>query len=178
MYWPRHWPLRRSHWWSSVEQCSKTVVRPASFTERYIISDEDYELDLATHIRSMPSVGPATVLERSQKYLPETYTLEYQIPNSCMMILQSYEERSTVGLRTNVYRSIYYKSPRQWQWLTIYLEVRRCSKYWTATRISPTARKSSRSVAAPNIYTIKILSDYELRALTNLAPRLRAGGLI
>ena len=95
---------------------------------------------------SMLGIGPATVLDESQNFFPERYTLESRIPDSCIMILQSYEESSTVDLRTNVYRSLYYKSPRRWQWLTIHVEVRRCSKYWNATKISPVARRWSHPV--------------------------------
>ena len=93
-------------------------------------------------------VAPATILDTSQHFFPEIYTLESQILDLCMMTIDAYEEYSDADTRRNVYKCICQKSPRQWQWLTIYIEVHLCSKYWSVTRITRSARKWANPVLA------------------------------
>lgn len=67
--------------------------------------------------RSALCSRPATILETSQHFFPERYTLESQIPSSCLIAFDAYEQHSSADVTINSYRLLYHKSPRQWQWL-------------------------------------------------------------
>lgn len=84
---------------------------------------------------------PATILETSQHFFPERYTLESRIPSLCLIPFDAYEQHSSADVTMNSYRLLYLKSPRQWQWLTMYIEVHRCSKYWAAMKVTRVPRK-------------------------------------
>lgn len=96
--------------------------------------------------RSALCSTPTTILETSQQFFPERYTVESQIPSSCLITLGGYEVRSSGDVTINAYRLLYHKSPRQWQCLMIFIEVHRCSKYWAAIKMARAARKWSNPV--------------------------------
>lgn len=79
---------------------------------------------------------PATSLEVSPHFFPETYTMESRIPRSSLTIIAAHElydmERATV----NVYRLLYFKAPRQWHWLTLSIRISHESRYWPMTKIT------------------------------------------
>ena len=77
---------------------------------------------------------PATSLETSHHFFPETYNLESQVPRSCLVVMAAYEQFSWADGRTNVYRLLYLNSPRQWRWMTLSIEIPRSSRYSTVTQ--------------------------------------------
>lgn len=96
-----------------------------------------------SHLHGIPGLAesalrsaPATILETSQHFFPEKYTLESQIPDACLTALGAYEQYSNANVVINCYRLLHRKSAREWQWLTIYIEVQRCSKYWAVIKIA------------------------------------------
>ena len=89
------------------------------------------------------SSEPATILETSQHFFPEAYTLESQIPRSCLVVINAYEQSASIKSLTNFYRLLYLKSPRQWYWLTVSIDFDRQSKYWTAVRTTRGGYKKS-----------------------------------
>ena len=82
------------------------------------------------------SPTPMTSLEASRQFFPESYTVDAQIPLSCLVVVEHFEQSTLVDSKTNVYRLIYLNSFRRWQWLTIYMQIPRSSRYWTATKVT------------------------------------------
>ena len=80
--------------------------------------------------------APATPLETSHHFFPETYTLESEVPRSCLVVNTAYEQFSRADAKTNVYKLLYLNSPRQWRWLTLSIEIPCSSRYWTVTQIT------------------------------------------
>lgn len=85
-------------------------------------------------VHSILRARPTTLLETSQHFFPETYTLESQIPRSCLVVIAAYEQATSADATTNIYKVLYLKSPRLWRWLILSMEIPRSSKYWAITR--------------------------------------------
>ena len=80
------------------------------------------------------SPRPVTPLEASRNFFPESYTVDTQVPISCLMVISSYEQTIRADSKTNFYRLLYLKSFRHWHWLTISIQVPYSSQYWAATQ--------------------------------------------
>lgn len=80
--------------------------------------------------------GPASSFERSSNFFPEKYTTKQQIYNSFLILTSAREAHSSIRSKTNSYRFLYMKSPRQWFKLSILIEFCSSSKYWAATRLA------------------------------------------
>lgn len=92
--------------------------------------------DYAVSRRSL-SPQPMTPLEASGKFFAESYTVDAQVPISCLVVIAYFEEVTRVGSNTNVYRLLYLHSFRRWQWLTVSIQIPWSSRYWAATKTAP-----------------------------------------
>jgi hypothetical protein len=77
---------------------------------------------------------PATSLELSGSFFPESYTNTTLIPK--VIITSSFEKNSSALSRTNRYRVLYFQSPRRWIHLNVSIEIPRSSIYWEMGRVS------------------------------------------
>ena len=77
---------------------------------------------------------PATSLELSESFFPESYTNTTLIPK--VVMTSSYEKNSSAFSRTNSYRVLYFQSPRRWILLNVSIEIPRSSIYWETARVS------------------------------------------
>ncbi len=68
------------------------------------------------------------------KLFAESYTVDAQVPISCLVVISSFEQVTRVDSRTNVYRLFYLDSFRRWQWLTVSIQIPWSSRYWAATK--------------------------------------------
>ncbi|KAF2804368.1 uncharacterized protein BDZ99DRAFT_502580 [Mytilinidion resinicola] len=76
---------------------------------------------------------PASLLELSHNFLPESYTSTSLIPK---MIITSFYEQSTSTLsRTDGYQVLYFQSPRRWFHINALLEIPQSSVYWANTKV-------------------------------------------
>ena len=85
-------------------------------------------------LTSSLSPKPMTPLEASRNFFAESYTVDAQVPISCLVVINSYEQLTRVDFKTNVYRLFYLNSFRHWQWLTISIQIPCSCKYWAATK--------------------------------------------
>ena len=95
------------------------------------------------------SPTPMTALEGSGNFFAESYTVDAQVPISCLVAIDSFEQVTRVGSRTNVYRLLHLSSFRRWQWLTLSIQIPCSSRYWAATKIAQ--RDKGRTCDWPNI---------------------------
>lgn len=80
------------------------------------------------------SPKPITPLEASRNFFAESYTVDAQVPISCLVVISSFEQLTRVDSKTNVYRLFYLNSFRRWQWLSISIQIPCSSRYWAATK--------------------------------------------
>ncbi|MCJ1265528.1 hypothetical protein MMC22_005408, partial [Lobaria immixta] len=80
------------------------------------------------------SPTPMTPLEASRNFFAESYTVDAQVPRSCLVVIGSFEQLTRVDSKTNVYKLFYLNSSRRWQWLTISIQMPCSSRYWDATK--------------------------------------------
>lgn len=85
---------------------------------------------------SGPSLSskPVTPLEASRNFFSESYTIDAQVPISCLVVIGSSEQLTQAYFKTNVYRLLYLNSFRHWHWLTISIQIPCSSRYWAATK--------------------------------------------
>ncbi|KAL8924226.1 MAG: hypothetical protein Q9208_004190 [Pyrenodesmia sp. 3 TL-2023] len=79
---------------------------------------------------------PASQLELSGTFFPETYTVNERLPRSCLFILRSHQTCSFGDFKINQYNLLLMKSPRQWYRLTASVKIHRSSVYWASTEIA------------------------------------------
>lgn len=116
---------------SRISIYAPAVYGKGNFGRAVIISDDAGSTD---HDSVPSSVGaPTSLFEISQNFFPETYTMHQRVPKSCLMVFGSYEESFTGQYKTNLYRLMFMKSPRQWCRLRVSINIRRSSIYWAAT---------------------------------------------
>ena len=84
--------------------------------------------------KQMTASAPTSLIDTSSNFYPETYTVDQRLPRSCLVVTSSYEQRSSLDLKTNIYRVFYMRCPRQWYRLNISIDIPRSSTYWAATR--------------------------------------------
>ena len=84
--------------------------------------------------RGSLSPEPMTPLEASQNFFAESYTVDAQVPRSCLVVISSFEQLTRVDSRTNVYRLFHLDSFRRWQWLTLSIQIPCTSRYWAAIK--------------------------------------------
>lgn len=84
--------------------------------------------------KQMTASAPTSLIDTSSNFYPETYTVDQRLPRSCLVVASSYEQRSSLDLKTNLYRIFYMRYPRQWYRLNISIDIPRSSAYWAATR--------------------------------------------
>ena len=88
---------------------------------------------------------PITPLEASRNFFAESYTLNAQVPRSCLMIIDSFEQVTQTDYKTSVYRILYLNSFRHWHWLTISINIPRLSRYWATTMTTQKDEPGSKS---------------------------------
>ena len=93
--------------------------------------------DHAVSRRSLSS-KPVIPLEVSPNFFAESYTVDGQVPISCLVVIASFEQVTRIGSRTNVYRLFHLGSFGRWQWLTVSIEIPRSSRYWAVTKTGTT----------------------------------------
>lgn len=79
---------------------------------------------------------PASPLELSGNFFPETYSVDERFPRSCLLFIYSYQQSSYGEFKTNWYKLFLMKSPRQWYRLTASIKIHRSSIYWAPTQLS------------------------------------------
>lgn len=109
--------------------CSASVVGGRRFEST---DDVPSEYELQTSLQSLRT-GPATLLELSQNFFPESYTNTSMI--SKVLLASSCEESTSLVSRTNQYRNLYFQSPRRWCHLDVSVEIQRSSIYWATTKV-------------------------------------------
>ena len=105
--------------------------------------------------RSWPSLGVATAFELSENFFPEAYTMDSQIPRSCVIVVSSYEYSRTRESITNVYKILYLAAYRRWQWLSLSVEIPCSSMYRAAIRT--TQRSGCRQWQTPTMGSAGLL---------------------
>jgi hypothetical protein len=100
--------------------------------------EPDVEASLASAFppQSIAAQEPASSFEVLSNFFPETYTIEQRLPSSLLMVVTAYEQSCFPDRRTNFYRLLYFKSPRQWHRLEISITVCPTSIYWTTPKLS------------------------------------------
>jgi hypothetical protein len=111
----------------------------ASTTENY--KQEELDRDDQTYValrsqNSFVTCEPTSSFERSSNFFPETFTTEQRIYPSSLIVTSAKEAHSSTRSKTNCYRFLYLKSPRQWFTLNISIQICSSSKYWAATRLT------------------------------------------
>ena len=86
---------------------------------------------------------PMTPLEASQNFFAESYTVDAQVPRSCLVVISSFEQLTRVDSRTNVYRLFHLDSFRRWQWLTLSIQIPCTSRYWAAIKTTQQTKVKS-----------------------------------
>ena len=81
--------------------------------------------------------APTTLIDSSSNFFPETYTVDQRLPASYLLVTGSYEQMFSLGYKTNVYRVLFRKDPRQWYRLDVSIDLPRSSSYWAATKLTP-----------------------------------------
>ena len=105
--------------------------------------------------RSWPSLGVATAFELSENFFPEAYTMDSQIPRSCVIVVSSYEYSRTHESITNIYKILYLAAYRRWQWLSLSVEIP-CSSMYRAA-IQTTQRSGCRQWQTPTMGSAGLL---------------------
>lgn len=95
------------------------------------------------------SPKPVTALEASRNFFAESYTVDAQVPKSCLVVIHSFEQLTRIDSKTNVYRLFYQNSFRHWQWLTISIQIPCSSRYWVAIKIAQ--QDKGRKWHTPNV---------------------------
>ena len=80
---------------------------------------------------------PVTLLEASQNFFAESYTVDTQVPRSCLVVIGSSEQVIRPDYKTSVYTLFYLNSFRHWHWLTVSIKIPCLSKYWATTMTNP-----------------------------------------
>lgn len=114
------------------------LVRPSAARSEAMLNSINHEVGVVSSILRSISVSPgspirlqpATILETSRQFFPETYTIESQVPSSCLVVIAAYEQSSSARARTNICKVLYRKTPRHWLWLTLSIEIPCTSRYW------------------------------------------------
>jgi hypothetical protein len=79
---------------------------------------------------------PTSSFEASSNFFPETYTTDQRLYTSSLIVTSAKEVHCSIQSKTNYYRFLYLKSPRQWFKLDISIEFCSSSRYWRATKLS------------------------------------------
>ncbi|PVH89984.1 hypothetical protein DL98DRAFT_647652 [Cadophora sp. DSE1049] len=117
--------------------CQHAAAELASFTgsrNHWPRSTEISRLDCATDISIR--LNPASSFELSDQFFPELYTVLDGPLNVRLHAYSAYEEHSTELARTNCYGVFLLKAQRQWQRLTISVQISRNSRFWDYTKLS------------------------------------------
>ena len=97
-------------------------------------------LQIFAQLKGLPEsnglLGPSSPFEGSSNFFPETYTTDARLPQSCLVVVRSFESESFGDFKTNRYETLYMKSPRQWCRLSIWIKINQHSTYWAATETS------------------------------------------
>jgi hypothetical protein len=101
------------------------------------------------------SPEPVTILEASRNFFAESYTVDAQVPISCLVVINSFEQLTRVDSKTNIYKLIYLNQFRHWQWLTISIQIPCSSRYWAATKT--TQQDKSRMWQGPALSSPAVL---------------------
>ncbi len=101
------------------------------------------------------SPKPVTPLEVSGNFFAESYTVDAQVPISCLVVINSFEQLTRIDSKTNVYRLFYLNSFRHWQWLTISIQIPCSSRYWAATNTAQ--QDEDRKWQTPNPMSAAVL---------------------
>ena len=147
---------------SSVFVCYRLLVGLLKFArastaraEAMLTSINDKVNVVSSILRSIPFTSgspmllqPATSLETSPHFYPEIYTLESQVPTSCLTVIAAWEQAVLAKAVTNTYKVLYMRSPRHWLWLTISIEITCTSIYWP---IAKTCRGTYRKWQNPSL---------------------------
>ena len=117
----------------------------------------------ALESKSWPTSRVATSLELSENYFPEAYTVDSQIPRSCLVTISSFEQSRTCDSITNVYKVLYLASYRRWRWLSLAIEIPSSSMYQATTRT--TQQSHGRGWDIPMISSARLLPYSLLKKL-------------
>lgn len=141
----------RSHLFATNELPStQGALNSGAWCNEYSGASHDY----AVSRRSL-SPNQMTPLEASQKFFAESYTVDAQVPISCLLVIASVEEATRVDFKTNVYRLFYLDSFRRWQWLTVSIQIPWSFRYWAATKTAQ--RDKGRKWQTPHLESAAVL---------------------
>jgi hypothetical protein len=121
-------PMYRGSLIEAARPKSSTRLQSPRSGSRTMISEQDISDAV------LISNDPVGMLETSQNFFPERYTIKPKMPD--IVITDLYEEIFTGSSSQNIYKVLYFTGPRSWVHLTLELEVPISSDLWHFMRLS------------------------------------------
>ena len=105
-------------------------------TSTHMQSSRLYKVGVRESSDRLTVAAPTSHIETSRNFFPETYTVEQRLPRSCLVVISSYEQESSLDVKSNFYRLFFMYRTRQWCRLNISIGISRCLAYWATARTS------------------------------------------
>lgn len=127
----------------SIDSPGKSLALVADKHQEEVTEQDVTDQDFPLSHGSFRACNSTSTFESSPTFFPEIYTTNPRLPASSIIVTCSNELSSSTQYRTNYYRILYLKSPRQWSRMNIATQIPSSSRYWTATRLSQHEHTSS-----------------------------------